>query len=497
MKKVVLALALFCILGAAQANAEIKGDTLRINGIKVLKVYGNHYERGYAYGHFLAKEIYDVYFHYFIQNAMGNLLPYYSQLKDNVQLNAQIDPKYVDEAQGIVDGINSTDFNSTFYDIWERDFDKYDLLLANTIVEIASNFGCAALMSWGDATLSDPVLKGEMIVTRHLDWSKSPYLYKNQLILAVDPDEADEQRWISFGFPGLIGVLSGVNNSGLAAFQHMGVINDYVMGSAYEPIFFSLRRAIEQKDVNNDGLSRTDDIVDAIMSKTQGGSFIIDAVNSIENNDSAVVIECTGVNKAVRSIDEYSQISGTNLLATNHFRKLYPAEECDRYDAVQESLLLNNKMSLNRSWDVMADGAGVQNSMQTIQFVPAAKDIRIGFTDAISLGWEKEPFAFNFDDLFAPTSVIETASSSLNIKKISPNPAVNSIKVDFTLTNSSNVEIQIVSPSGRIEKSINLDYLLSGDYSQSIDISGLASGVYFIKVKTDKISVTNKIITLK
>lgn len=483
-----------CFASASSFSAEVKGDTFSINGTKVIKLRGTHYERGYAYGFLLAKEILEVYEGYFVNVAMKEMKPYYSTLLLSFKTSAKLDDKYLQEVQGIIDGINATDYKDDFYDIWNRDIDKYDLLFANSIVELASNFGCSALMSWGDAT---PSLQGEMIVTRHLDWFDMPELYNNSLIVAHDPSEPDEQRWVSFGFAGLFGLLSGVNTSGVAAFQHMGNSNQYTLGEPYEPVFFTLRNAVELKDYNGDGACASSDIVDAIFDQTQGGTFIVDAIGAVKNQDSAVVIECTGTFKEVRSIGDNSNIPGTNLLATNHFRKLEPAAECQRYNAVQALLMEDDKITSERSWDIMALGAGLTNNLQVIQFIPSTKLINFGFTDEFDFGWDKEPFSIFFDDLFAPTSVVESSSKKMKYVKSAPNPASSSLSVELFVGELGNVHFEIVQSNGKVAKAFDLTSDGNGLLSFDLDLSDLNAGVYFLRATISGEVSTSRIIVVK
>ncbi len=496
MKKLLLSAFLLLTTFSFTSAKEIKGDTLSFNGIKLIRLNGTHAERGYAYGRLLAKEIYEVYNGYFVKEALSDILPYYDNLLQSYITLAVVDARFKAEAEAILEGIKDSEYSDEFDAIWNRQFTVYDFLFANSIVELSSNLGCSAIMSWGQSTMQDPNLSGELVITRHLDWALAPELLKNYLIVVHNPSEPDEQKWVSFGFSALFGALSAVNESGVGVFQHMGNRNEYDMQSTYEPILLALRKSIELKDFNGDGKSRTDDVYDAINANNQGGAFIIDAVNSRANADSAIVIECTFDSKTTRSAGDHSQMPGTNLVATNHFRKLVAPEECFRYDKIQAALLLDSNLTIAKNWTVLCENGRIPNNLQVIQYVPSTKNFRTSFTDNQALGWSKEPFEFNFNDLFALTSIVERTGNT-KMSKVSPNPSIEQTNLEFILDTPSDVIINITSSAGTVVSTYKLDNLQEGSHSQMINTSFLPVGGYFVKIQTKSGYSTNKIVVIR
>jgi len=72
---------------------------------------------------------------------------------------------------------------------------------------------------------------------------------------------------------------------------------------------------------------------------------------------------------------------------------------------------------------------------------------------------------------------INESNNALNLFSIYPNPATDKLEISV----SQKSEIKILNAEGQILKSIK-----ANDDPASIDISGFASGVYFVKVKTEK-----------
>lgn len=91
------------------------------------------------------------------------------------------------------------------------------------------------------------------------------------------------------------------------------------------------------------------------------------------------------------------------------------------------------------------------------------------------------------DTKFNEECVMSTSDFSTQKIKFYPNPAKEVIYFDNTDNKSFSVSVYDVQGKILIEKTIE-------NSSQSISVSSLNSGVYFVKVKTDSSSQTEKII---
>lgn len=298
-----------------------------------------------------------------------------------------------------------------------------------------------------------------------------------------------------FWFSGLFGCLSGVNESSLVAFQHMGnKPSGSILGKQVEPIFFAIRNAIEMKDFNKDGQCNTSDIFDAVGANLTGGGFIVDAAGAIAHGDSAIVIETDLDNGTVsRVLGENSNVAGTNLAATNHFRKLASATECERYDALQAALLQNDKMSINRSWEVLKNAAGLPHNLQTIEVIPANNKIFLAFSTADESSYNMQASEFMFEDFFKATGVDDSKGELIFSLKAYPNPVINSLNVSLKTDLDQALEINICDLNG-----IKVATVYNGNSfnanNLSFDMSAFAKGMYILQVKTPKITQAVKIV---
>jgi hypothetical protein len=87
--------------------------------------------------------------------------------------------------------------------------DEKWLVLAATVIEVhQESKACAAVAAWGSATFG-----GETIVGRNLDWFDFGKLHEHGVIVVRHPDEG--RAFLSCGYPGLPGVLTGMNADGV------------------------------------------------------------------------------------------------------------------------------------------------------------------------------------------------------------------------------------------------------------------------------------------
>jgi hypothetical protein len=81
------------------------------------------------------------------------------------------------------------------------------------------------------------------------------------------------------------------------------------------------------------------------------------------------------------------------------------------------------------------------------------------------------------------------ANESLNIY---PNPAYNSVNVELTTANASNVQLRVIDMLGRTVKTDNLG-TVSGKFNHSLDVSDLSNGSYLIFMNVDGKDVVKRL----
>ena len=87
---------------------------------------------------------------------------------------------------------------------------------------------------------------------------------------------------------------------------------------------------------------------------------------------------------------------------------------------------------------------------------------------------------------------ISNVSNNENIQ-LFPNPASDKITITSGKTINSNVNVNIVDVAGRLAQTVSFNNLTAHG-QQAIDISKLAKGVYFVKIKTANSEMIEKLV---
>ncbi|MBN2460575.1 MAG: T9SS type A sorting domain-containing protein [Candidatus Cloacimonetes bacterium] len=435
---------------------EVNGDTLTVEGKKILKVWGTHDERGYAHGYLMGQQIREVALEYFLGGVFGNNPYYYEETRNYFLVHFLVEEKYQTEVSSMITGMVDAGVD-IYSEVLERDLDGTDLFMANSVVDFVAlnmyvdtyQFGCSSMSSWGQSTANDPELQGEPLITRNMDWTPNPVVLDNHLLMVQIPAEENELAWVAFTFSGLIGALSGINEAGISAFMNMGNINSYDDENQLHPVFLTIRNGLEQCDYNNDGNNDTSDIHAAVEDKLHLSASIIHAVD----NDDALIIECNNTSgTVVRTVDHNQIICGTNLVATNHFRLLYPPVYCDRYQHFADSLSADSCMTIDRSWQVTTGAGGVSHNLHTIQFVPGSGLIKWSTAKPGHPAYTLPPTLFYLQDLLVPGSTTGDhliSGQELDIV-VCPNPFGYSTSISFTLPSPQSVILSLYNIKGQL-----------------------------------------------
>lgn len=506
MKRLILLIFLFFVLNLS-LPAQICGDTLTVQGKKILKVWGSHYDRGYAHGYLLGDQIRDIAVDYFI----GSFLLYnpltYDYCRNYFDEHFQIDYRYFNEAQGMIDGMTDTGV-----EMYVEEIDKYlepeDVLMANSLVDLYNlyfinsdlQFGCSSLSAWGESTIADEELQGNLVITRNMDWSASQILIDNHLLIVNLPTEENEISWVSFSFAGMIGALSGINSSGTAAFMNVGNINTVGDDAQLHPIFFSIRDGLEHYDYNYDGEQNEMDVVSSISDRSHLTGSIVHAVHDPD----AVVIESNNfMGSAIRTVEDNTSIPDFNLVATNHFRVLYPPMYCFRYNAFTDSLENSIQQSIFRNWNITAGAGGVTSNLHSIQFVPSLDLIKWSTADHNTPAYLQEPAVFDLQDLLT----VETFSDEMMLAKESillagPNPLSSGTTLYFNPQGNIEVNLAIYNIKGQKIRDLLKNEIIHPGSSIHWDGKNdageqVVSGIYFYDLNTQNSRERGRLVIIK
>ncbi len=81
--------------------------------------------------------------------------------------------------------------------------------------------------------------------------------------------------------------------------------------------------------------------------------------------------------------------------------------------------------------------------------------------------------------------------------QIYPNPAIKACNIKYTLSRKTDVNISLYDVTGSLVKEIINEIQNGGIYIETIDVTGLPTGVYFIELDTSNCSDVKKVILIK
>ncbi len=470
MKQVILFILLLSVVFSSRVFADVKGEIVEEKGnLTVVKVWGSHYERGYAYGYLMGDEIKELCEGY-IMPIFGIYLPQVKSLvvsKDNFN----IQDKYIDEAKGIYEGMKDAGYQI-------KNIDYRDILVANTLLDIigfVNNMGCSSLLSWGKATAGTDEA-GKAIITRHLDWSNEDALVKHQVIVIHIPNEKNEQPWAMIGFAGMMTSLSGINANGVSAFQHvMGDFDeDWTINPPYTPIWFALRDALETYDYNSDGKHNTNDVRSALNDSKNGfaDSYIVSSLASSDQEADSLIamiaeIAPTAPKYVYRNSSYDDDIPGDNIYTANsQIARNDSRNYCERYDAIKKNFGDGTGIDRDESWNRMSSYSNSgKGNLQMMQYSPEDMILRLAVYQDDTPAYKNDYSEYNLAKLFKPYSDVEDENIAQTKSIIYPNPAEEFIYFNL----SGKPDITIYDEAG------NLILKSSGTY---LSVASLTSGVY-------------------
>jgi hypothetical protein len=214
-------------VSAARQEAEAilaasPGPLTRTGDIATLRLTGSPYARGYVHGRVMAGSIREM---DAILNQLMDAKAFHLPMLGKTMaarkarwLEARTPPECITEMYGIADGAGVP---------------YLDILLFNVFDDLLYVHGCSSLgLEQGPASV-------EWVHARNLDYILHQ-LARQKLILVYD---TPGHRYLTVGFPGYIGVLTGFNDRGISLSAHTSISSESAVGV---PSGFLYRRIMEE-----------------------------------------------------------------------------------------------------------------------------------------------------------------------------------------------------------------------------------------------------------
>lgn len=211
--------------------------------------------------------------------------------------------------------------------------------------------GCTSFAVWG-ANSAD----GKLLIARNFDFYAGDEFAKNKMISFVKPEEG--YKFMSVSWPGMIGVMSGMNEEGLTVTINAGKSDIPLI--AKTPISLVAREIIQYAS----------NIQEAIAIAQKKEVFVSESImiGSAKDNK-AVIIEISPEN-----FDVFELQNSSKLICSNHFQsKAYMTDEANlqhiaeshskyRYDRMDELLEKEAKITPKKAVSILRNTKGINDT---------------------------------------------------------------------------------------------------------------------------------------
>ena len=210
--------------------------------------------------------------------------------------------------------------------------------------------GCSSFAAWGEKTED-----GSLIIGRNFDFYAGDAFAKNKIIAFIQPTNG--YKFMSVTWPGMIGVVSGMNEKGLTVTINAGKSD--IPWSAKTPISILTREILQYA-------SNIDEAI-AIAKKRE--VFVSESIfvgSALDNK--AITIEVSPENFGVYQVDNTNQ-----LICSNHFQSdAYSDDENNikhkaeshsqyRYERMEELLSETQKLTPKSAVDILRNRKGLDD----------------------------------------------------------------------------------------------------------------------------------------
>ncbi len=481
--RILMAAALIALTAPAAA---VSGSVEEMGHVRVLNLWGTWSEMGYAHGYLMGPDIAELFEGYFMEMIGG--ASNYEYVRGWFSSYFLVPPELQQYGAGIISG--AADTVSLYSPSLGRDLDVVDVYVVSSVPDLSAlavvqGPSCSSVSAWGEATEGDPELSGSPAVSRNLDYyvDNTGTVLDHCLLVTFDPDEG--QDWVSIGFPGFMGSLSGISEGGVCATLNMGNHQGTTQyPGAFVPICMALAQGLYSPDFDGSGQHDVEDLKTALTTYHRSNSYDIHVVGrrDLAGEDScATVVEvCNRYGHDFRYSSDEPDIAPFRMILTNHHRVLTSPVSCYRYAMLLDSLTAEPDVDLERLWGFMAavgyppvPGSG--GTLHTMLFAPEQMEMAVAFAGPGQPSYERDPEVIAWDDLFpnhGPQGAGEGASPRPG-PMVWPNPGSGV----FSLQGAPGATYSVLDVSGR---STGITGTTAADGTAGLDLTGLPAGIYTV-----------------
>jgi hypothetical protein len=232
--------------------------------------------------------------------------------------------------------------------------DRTTLFAVNLAPEALSALGCSCL-----ATLPERAGDGKVRLARNLDWQGGELLTGSALIVI---ESGSGHRFASVTWPGLVSVVTGMNDAGLAVADLMALgTGGGKQPHPGVPVLFVLRSLLEQTDT-----------VDSALTSLQKAQRTIPQNYALADSSGAKVVETSATTFRIRpSTDGLATI-------TNYWREEQGGAKDQRYGQMLR-VAGKEKLGVGQLQGILAGAALGDMNVQAVVLEPQSRTVYVAY----------------------------------------------------------------------------------------------------------------------
>jgi hypothetical protein len=193
----------------------VNGSVDAIDGVPLISLWGTPWEQGFAYGYLYQEEIVQLFNDFLDSGKIMNLDQYE---RSRYRLSVFKIPSSIEtEMRGMMAGIEIRAGGLIEVPAMKRPLRYEDLVMANVMGELSHfRMACSSFAAWGPMTADGDTLSG-----RNYEWPLCESLLNRRVVVVrVPPKGSARLGTVNVYFPGLLGIITGMNEEGVTLSTH-------------------------------------------------------------------------------------------------------------------------------------------------------------------------------------------------------------------------------------------------------------------------------------
>lgn len=318
---------------AAPATPKLSGTLRTRDHVEVLSLHGSVEERGFTEGYLTAERIRALFRDFALsprvvpQPGLWNLVVV-PRTRQRLDLPAWVRPW----CDAVIAGIEARDPDLLEIPELNRDLDADDLVACATLPDFMG-LACSSFVAWGDR-----IDGAGPMVGRNLDYLATAELLKQTMVIVNAPREG-RAGWVSIGWPGIAGCLTGISEHGVSVAIH-DVPAHAIAGSKVTPRPVALQELIETFVPAADPAAEGAEILRTFRYGMGGNVMVGWRGRDGGPGPGGAVYELWPAAELADGVTVRGPDSGRSFVTcSNHHRlRVEPEQKCWRYDALSDGV---------------------------------------------------------------------------------------------------------------------------------------------------------------